>query len=77
MPKKDIKALVKYQLNEKPNWKVVSTSVTGTGRSDVTYSVPNSRAYVMDPDANSVNEAKKLLQKIQNNKKIKVKTTTE
>lgn len=31
----------------------------------------------MDPDANSVNEAKKLLQKIQNNKKIKVKTTTE
>ena len=77
MPKKDIKALVKYQLNETPNWKVVSTSVTGTGRSDVTYSVPNSRAYVMDPDANSVNEAKKLLQKIQNNKKIKVKTTTE
>ena len=40
-------------------------------------SVPNSRAYVMDPDENSVNEAKKLLQKIQNNKKIKVKTTTE
>ena len=77
MPKKDIKALVKYQLNETPNWKVVSTSVTGTGRSDVTYSVPNSRAYVMDPDENSVNEAKKLLQKIQNNKKIKVKTTTE
>ena len=31
----------------------------------------------MDPDENSVNEAKKLLQKIQNNKKIKVKTTTE
>ena len=54
MPKKDIKALVKYQLNETPNWKVVSTSVTGTGRSDVTYSVPNSRAYVMDPDENSV-----------------------
>ena len=73
MPKKDIKALVKYQLNETPNWKVVSTSVTGTGRSDVTYSVPNSRAYVMDPDENSVNEAKKLLQKILNNKKIKVK----
>ena len=31
----------------------------------------------MDPDENSVNEAKKLLQKIQNNKKIKVKKTTE
>lgn len=77
MPKKNIKTLVKYQLENMPKWNVVSTSVTGSGRKDVTYSIPNATAYVMEPDQESINEAKKLFDRIQNNKKIKIKETTK
>lgn len=77
MPKKDIKTLVKYQLENSPNWDVVSTSVTGIGRKDTTYSVPNALAYVMEPNEESIEEAKNLFDRMENNKKIKIKETTE
>lgn len=54
----DIQELVKNQIDTMKKWNVESISVDGTGASEFVYSIPNSKVYVMVPDANSINEAK-------------------
>lgn len=72
----DISKLVKMQLSRKISWNVQSYSVTGSGQSQYTYTVPNARAYVMEPNVESVSEAKKLLERVRSGKKLK-KTEVE
>lgn len=69
--KKSIKELVKFQLNESPDWEILSYSAEGHGESNYTYSVPSARAYVMVPDEESVAEIKQLLIDNKNNQIIK------
>lgn len=68
--KKNIKRLVKMQLNNTTDWKIFSFSVTGTGQSNYTYTVPSKRAYVMVPDETSVEKAKRLFEKNKFNQTI-------
>ena len=60
----DISKLVKYQLDEMPNWTVYQFSVSGSGTSTYTYSYPNQELYVMIPDESTVAEAKQRLNTI-------------
>lgn len=62
----NISALLKMQLNDMAEWNIKSYAVTGTGGSNVTYSMPSQKAYVMYPNESSVAEAKELIQTVVN-----------
>lgn len=68
---KEISKLVKMQLNSNKKWNIVSYSVTGSGQSQYTFTVPNARAYVMEPNQTTVDEAKNLLKRVISGKKLK------
>lgn len=74
--KESIQALVKLQLNETPDWDIHTYSVSGTGSSQYTYTIPSARAYVMEPDIETVEFAKKLLEDNEFGREIE-ETTTE
>ncbi len=75
--KESIQALVKLQLNQAPKWDVHTYSVSGTGSSQYTYTIPSARAYVMEPDITTVDFAKKMFESNQLNKDIPEETTTQ
>ncbi len=56
-----IKEMVKFQLNEMPNWNIKSISLDGSGSSQHTYSMPSRVLYVLIPSESSINNAKKYL----------------
>lgn len=60
----EIESLVKMQLNDMSSWNIKSYSVTGTGGSDYTYSMPKTKLYVTYPDSKSVNKASGLINKV-------------
>lgn len=66
----DISKLVKLQLDKMPAWNIVSYSVSGPGDSQRTYSAPNSNAWVMQPDATYVENAKTLINQVVNGQTI-------
>jgi LCP family protein required for cell wall assembly len=54
-----ITSFIKYQLNEMPKWTIESVAVTGYDSSNYTYSMGyNYKLYVMEPNYESVNNAK-------------------
>lgn len=71
MTAKEISKLVKLQLGNNVEWNIQSYNVTGSGQSQYTYTVPNARAYVMEPNMDTVNEAKRLLNRVKLGKKLK------
>lgn len=73
MKAKKITSYVKYQIDEMPKWSIDSISVGGYGAKDFTYSMPSKRAYVMKPNADSVNTARSTIKKVLNGEKIKSK----
>lgn len=60
----DISALVKMQLNDMAEWNVQSFAVVGEGKNMYTYTIPDSKHYVMIPNEESVEHAKKLIQMV-------------
>lgn len=76
MTKDSIKELVKFQLNNSPDWEVISYSVSGFGESNYTYSIPSARAYVMVPDQSTVDIAKQMFDDNKYNREIKEKEQT-
>ena len=70
MAQKQIQQLIKMQLNEGGSWSIYSTSVTGSGGSDYTYSIPGTPVYVMYPDSTSIENAKNLMDRVENGEKI-------
>lgn len=64
LEKSDISKLVKMQLNDMATWDVKSYAVTGTGASEITYSMPGVKLYVMKPDKKTVSQAQELIKKI-------------
>ncbi|MFZ1302003.1 MAG: LCP family protein [Candidatus Microsaccharimonas sp.] len=64
MSNQDISELIRNQLDSMAKWTVTSTSVDGTGASDVTYSMGNQKLYVMVPDQTSLNSAKNAINSV-------------
>lgn len=65
MSSEDIAALVKMQLDDGGSWNIKKYAVTGKGGSDYTYSMPNTRAYVMYQNADLVSHASDLVDKVE------------
>lgn len=61
MPEDQILSLAGIQLASGGEWKVSSYTVSGTGASRETYSMPGRKLYVILPDQKSVSQAKALL----------------
>lgn len=61
MPEDQILSLARIQLASGGEWKVSSYTVSGTGASRETYSMPGRKLYVILPDQKSVSQAKALL----------------
>ena len=57
----DIMSLVNMQLDKMPSWEFSSISLNGSDAHELTYSYPGQELYVMIPNEESVNEAKKVL----------------
>ena len=60
----EIDTLVKMQLNDMASWNIKTYSVTGNGGMDYTYSMPKTKLYVTYPNANSVDKASGLINKV-------------
>jgi len=58
MTAKDMKSLVKMQLDDMRGWDIESISLDGTGSTEAVYSIQGAYAYVMIPDPASIEEAK-------------------
>lgn len=69
MDYKKITSLIKMQLNDMSNWTVTSYSLTGTDSSNYTYTY-NQLLYVMEPDEDSIEEAKSLIKDILANENL-------
>lgn len=69
-----LKALVKYQLDKSPKWKLMSSVLNGTSQK-VTggYMMPNTALYYMILDQNSIKQNRQYIVDMLANKKIKVK----
>ena len=65
MPYDKIAELVRNQLDNGGSWNIVSTSVNGTGDSQIPYSM-SSYAYVMIPDQTTVDAVKAKIQQVYN-----------
>lgn len=66
---KKMTSLIKMQLNDMSPWSITSYSLTGTDSNNYTYTY-NQLLYVMEPDKNSINEAKELISKLLNGDKL-------
>ncbi len=67
-----ITTIVSKQLAEGTKWDIQSYSADGTGASRTTYSMPNFNAYVVIPNQDSVDRAKELINRMNNNEVISV-----
>lgn len=63
---KDITSLIKKELTNIGGWNITSTTITGTGKLDYTYSYPNQKLYVMEINNNSLNATYELINKVIN-----------
>ena len=60
----DLGNLVKMQLSDSSSWNVKSYAVTGENSSNYTYSAPGQQLYVMEPNQDTVDHAKELINKV-------------
>lgn len=66
IPEELIKKYIKNQLNENKKWEVEKQVVTGTGESNITYTMPDRYLYVMIPNKESVQNATKKIKETLN-----------
>lgn len=57
-------SLVRLQLSKNYSWNLVTNSLSGSDASNYTYSAPSQKAYVMEPDEESVLYATELINKV-------------
>ena len=62
----DIQKLIKFQLDKMPSWNISSNSVNGKDSSNYTYTFGKEKLYVMEPDYNTVEEAKEKIISVMN-----------
>lgn len=68
MSAKDMKSLVKMQLSDMREWDIETCSLDGAGSTEAVYSIPGAYAYVMIPDQETVDEAKRKINEVINGK---------
>ena len=68
IPKNNIYELINKQLENMPSWEFINNSVNGHDASGPTYSSGEQELYVMEPDMNTVEEAKVKILEIYNEK---------
>lgn len=66
----ELAAVVKMQLSDMAEWNIQTYAVSGVGRNDVCYSMPNTTTYVMIPDEATVTHARTLIQMVFEGKTI-------
>ncbi len=66
MSAKDMKSLVKMQLSDMRGWDIETYSLDGSGSTEAVYSIPGAYAYVMIPDQETVDEAKRKINEVIN-----------
>jgi len=66
MPYEDISALVKMQLKDMSGWNITSYAVTGYGDMNICASMPSMNLWVMQPDEDTVDAAKAMIQQVLN-----------
>ncbi|MBQ2873147.1 MAG: LCP family protein [Bacilli bacterium] len=71
MDMNEVLELVKYEVNDLPNYHIESTQVDGDGDMGKTYSYPNETLWIMIPNQDTIDAAKALMDKILNDKSIK------
>lgn len=71
MSYEEISNLVKFQLNNMQSWEVLKYSVNGYDSANTTYSLGGT-AYVMEPDYDTVEQAKEYIKQMYEGKKITV-----
>ncbi len=64
MSDNDIQKLIKMQLNDMASWNITSYNLDGSDGSEYTYSYPTQELYVMNPDEETVTEARSLIDKV-------------
>lgn len=64
MSAKDMKSLVKMQLSDMRGWDIETYSLDGAGSTEAVYSIPGAHAYVMIPDQETVDEAKRKINEV-------------
>ena len=67
---KELRALIKYQLKHSPNWLIYRNQITGGDGSMATYTTGDELCYVMTQDAESINNAKSLMQAVMNGQEL-------
>lgn len=73
----EISDLIKFQLEDMRGWDVVKYSVDGYNSEGPTYSAGSQLLYVMEPDQETVEQAKTYLRQIYAGEKLVIKETTE
>ena len=66
VPGETIYGIINQQLSDSSGWKIDSYAVTGSGTYAETYSMPGTQLYVFNPDEDSIEEAKRLIQSVKN-----------
>ncbi len=66
----ELAAVVKMQLSEMTEWDVQMYAVSGVGRNEVCYSMPNRKVYVLIPDEATVAQGRTLIQMVLKGKTI-------
>lgn len=67
---KELRALVKYQLRKNPSWLIYRNQITGGDGSMTTYTTGDEYCYVMTQDAESIGNAKSLIQAVMNGQQL-------
>ena len=63
IPESLIKQYIKNQIENNTKWQIEKQVVTGSGKMDITYSMPGRNLYVMIPNMESVKKATKNIEK--------------
>lgn len=58
LDRKRITSLIQFQIDKHPSWKFETQRVDGKGDYQITYSIPGMKVYVMQPEMESVKQAK-------------------
>lgn len=70
MPTDRLTSLIKMQLSKNYDWIITSYSLDGSDSSNYTYSIPTQKAYVMEPDEESIKDAKGLIERVLNGEQL-------
>lgn len=73
----ELTSLIKKQIDKMPKWEIINQSVNGKDSSNYTHSAPSQKAYVMEPDMETVQAASAKIKEVYKAKRaVSTDTTT-